>query len=137
MQTFPLATVLSVFTCRLLCLYDEHVALLAFLTGEKEVYTHEICRLGDECHAWLLKQCPQLEKINTDAIMLLKHYLASLPTRESGIAQWCKVLRHIGLPATIALSPMPDDHHVARNTVEEFQEMMGSKPYGIVEIFKE
>lgn len=61
-QTFPLGTVLTVTTGRLLCEMDDLYRILEFMAGEP-VWTHQLPRVSDEVKPVILALYPQLEEV--------------------------------------------------------------------------
>lgn len=68
-MTFTLGEVLSVTTGTLLCDIGRVYAILNHMTGDS-LFTHQLPRASRECAPYLLKQFPQLAKVNTEAVNL-------------------------------------------------------------------
>jgi len=84
---------------------------LNFLTGDN-LYTHQLPRAMDECHAWLEKCHPVLKEIDCSGLNP-----QALPAWLDGVvAKYGEMLE---------LEPLPPDGHEFRHPVEELESMVG------------
>src|SRR5688572_3722930 len=110
-KAFPLATVLSITTGRLLCPIAEVYVVLNHLTGD-DVYTHQIPRVLEECAPWLLHSFPALRTVDLTTLDAILAQTPGFP----GVARW---LATLDLPSTYRLTPMPQDKHTRKDPVAE------------------
>lgn len=129
-QHFPLRTILSVTTGRLLTkpkgdrdngisdLYE----LLAHMTKDAP-YTHSLGRFAEECKPHLLKQYPELNNADLDKLDLMKGDL-------NGIEGWlCLCESEWGMLPVYPIDHIPTTDHQHRNPVTELQETGGGCGY--------
>jgi hypothetical protein len=111
-KTFPLGTVLSISTGRLLApngisgVYE----ILNHMTGDS-IYTHQIPRVCQECKPYLLKQFPQLAEIDVEAV-----------TQEN----WASFMNDLSqrYPAEYTVQALPAGEHYEIDPVSELAEMV-------------
>ncbi len=131
-KTFPLNTILTVTTGRLLTtpkdggngigdLYE----ILGWMTNDSPM-THQLPRFANECKPWLLKWFPELESA---ASMLdrLDELLKIVPS--SAIPKWLAEVRAADhrLNAEYAIPRIPADKHESKDAITELVEMVGDK----------
>lgn len=135
MRPFPLRTILSVTTGRLLTkpkgegdngigdLYD----LLGFLCGEPP-FSHQLPRFASEAKPWLLRWFPELALMSRDVpLECLDAMLAAMPPLEA-IEKWLADAQSVsGLKAQYELEPIPRDDHTFKDPVGELAEKAGAK----------
>jgi hypothetical protein len=146
MKTFPLRTVLTVTTGRLLTkgkpagdfghrdngigdLYD----ILGHMTKDSPM-THQLGRFAEECKPWLLRWFPELESAGSDENMgRLDTLLADCKARgedtENAIAMWVKWMSEPGvcnLKASYDVPTIPADDHTRKDGYDELVEMRGT-----------
>lgn len=111
-KTFPLGTVLSITTGRMLApngisgVYE----ILNFMTGDS-IYTHQIPRVCAECKPVLLKQFPALAEVDVSSVTE-ENWEAFL----QGLAQ--------RLPPAFDVQPMAPGEHYEIDPVSELAEMI-------------
>lgn len=111
-KTFPLGTVLSITTGRMLApngmsgVYE----ILNHMTGDS-IYTHQIPRVCKECAPYLLKQFPQLAEIDVASV-----------TKDN----WAAFMNDLSQrhPAEYAVEPLPAGEHYEIDPVSELAEMI-------------
>lgn len=111
-KTFPLGTVLSITTGRLLApngiggIYE----ILNFMTGDS-LYTHQLPRGMRECQPYLLKQFPELAGVDVSGV-----------TADN----WAAFMNDLSqrYPAEFAVEPMPAGEHYEIDPISELAEMV-------------
>jgi hypothetical protein len=118
-RTFTLGQVLTITGEKLLCEVGDVYDILNFMTGDG-LYTHQLPRARDECKPWVLRQHPQLEGIDSNAV-----------TPET-YRQWLSEQVEL-LGNAFELEPIPADDHERRNPIEELVEMVGPERVVVLE----
>lgn len=135
-RTFPLGTVLSVTTERLVS--PDHIdgvyKILNFMTGDK-LWTHQLPRAGRECRPHLLRQHPQLDGPDMDAAVAeLDRSLEGVEDHDECnevVRRWVAGMeRRFG--KAMDVSPIPTGDYEGKNPVDELIDRMGSESRVIV-----
>lgn len=111
-KTFPLGTVLSITTGIMLApngvggIYE----ILNHMAGDN-LYTHQLPRAMRECAPYLLKQFPQLAKVDASAVKQ---------------DNWADFMNDLSqrYPAEFAVEPLPPGEHYEIDPVSELAEMV-------------
>lgn len=121
-KDFALGDVLSITHDRLVSrrhmegVYD----ILNWMTNDN-LFTHQLPRASRECKPWLLRQHPQLNKIDVSDVDW-DHWMDWLLRMERQHGE------------TLSISRIPRDDHTYREPIAELQEMVGpDKPVIVVE----
>lgn len=114
-RRFPLGTILTVTTGRLLCPIGDLYQILDYMTGD-QLFTHQLPRAADECKGPLLEQHPELSYIEVPQMSGEEQCLAWLAV------QTLQYGDH--LPVT----PLADRDHTVIDPLVELEMMAPGKP---------
>lgn len=121
-QTFPLGTILTVTTGRLLCDMDDLYKILEFMAGEP-VWTHQLPRVSDEATPHLLAQFPRLKEIEVPEQF-------EGDTREElqeAVFEWLdKQIEIYGNSFTVR--PLPTEDHTSIDPISEIRMIRPDMP---------
>lgn len=130
-REFPIETVLSITTGRLVTPIEKVYEILNFLTRDN-LFTHQLPRAGRECAPWLLRWFPGLENVETwqlDQFIEEWKQTHDVPLKpaDEPIRLWVDVqaLKH-ELPRTFELGPIPQDDHERKDAYDELVVMRGT-----------
>ena len=112
-KIFELGAILSITTGRLLTSMDNIYEILNFMTQDN-LFTHQLPRATRECAPWILRQHPQLKKID-----------ASDVTTDNWQEYLKKQIDLYGIG--LEIEPIPRDDHDYRNPLEELREMTNAE----------
>lgn len=130
-RTFPLRTVLTVTTGRLLTKpRDGHngiqdlYEILGFMTDDQP-YTHQLPRFAEECAPWLYRWFPILETVNYESLDELDALVDS--KGKDGVDEWLeKIERQLGV-SEFAVGKIPRDDHQRKHAYDELVQMRGRR----------
>jgi len=136
MKLFHIGDVLSITTGRLVSPshMDGVCSILAFMTGDDNLFTHALPRVADECKPWLRVQYPQLFANDWRGLALMIEALDKACKETQGdkkllddICQfWCgEVARTYKLPMEIPVEAIGEGMHLRIDPVEEAKAMIG------------
>lgn len=119
-KTFPLGTVLSITTGRLLApngiggVYE----ILNFMSGDN-LFTHQLPRVMDECKPYLLQQFPQLADVDVSGV-----------TGEN----WSAFMNELSqkLPADFEVEELPEGVHYTIEPLSELAEKVHPSRIAVV-----
>jgi hypothetical protein len=132
-KTFPLRTVLTVVTGRLLTLKTEKdngigdlYEILNWMTSDS-VFTHQIPRAVDECSPVLKRLYPELNLAGS-SLKDLDEWLSKVSDgSDSGVTMWITQLKTV-LPEIKDEYEVPKlDTHIRRDPMQDLYEMIGDK----------
>ena len=116
---FTTGEIISAATGRLCCDIGRVYVILNFLTGDN-LFTHQLPRARRACEAWVKKQCPWLDELNTEACNT-ENWKEWLAEAESKYGKEHDV------------EPLPIGEWERRNPLEELVNMVGKEKVIVIE----
>lgn len=137
---FPVKTVLTVTTGRLLCGMEEVYAILNYMTSDN-LFTHQLPRAVKECTPWLLRWFPELNspeiQFELGRLTLMLDTPCGKSSPEHLITGWISEIVTKGIvQETYEVQPIPRDDHEYKDPYDELVEIRGTDE-GIILIQKE
>jgi hypothetical protein len=126
-KIFPLRTILTVTTGRLLTEIGDAYELLSWMTMDSPS-TFQLGVFSDECQLELFKAFPELKLANAGLNRLDDWLSKSMDGAETGIRMWITELKMLfpEIKAEYAIPQLPICHTV-KDTMEAFREMFPDK----------
>ncbi len=133
MKLFPVATVLTVTTGRLLCEMGSVYEILNFMTGD-DLFTHQLPRASKECEPWIAAQYPTLMGNDPQMQVWLAELSAELQDAgkdrgrlEHVVKNWAERVRlMLKLPSEIPVHALGEGMHTRINPIDEAEAMIGN-----------
>lgn len=132
-KTFPLRTILTVTTGRLLTksrgerdngisdLYE----FLGWMTNDQP-FTHQLGRFATECKPWLLRWFPELAEASNQ-LPQLDCLRSAHDSVNQAIDEWLELcVQKWGMNRTYEVEPIPRDDHDFKNAYDELVEIRGT-----------
>lgn len=143
MKVFPLETILTVTTGRLLTKSEgpqdngigDVYKLLEWMTGEAP-FTHSLGRFAEECKLELLRQFPELEHAEK-TLSVLDRLLKTGKDSEKVVRQWIENVKRFLGKSEYPVAKLPKNQHESKDPVAELVDMVGEDRVAVVQLDRE